>query len=456
MKRIIYILFIFLNCSCGKTFLDKKIDVSDLTPYRIEDYQALLDDGSTLNSWSSTQLGTIAADEIQVDEEVLENLTPYHQRNTYLWYRQNLFQGEQSNDWNQAFRRILYCNQVLDGIVKIDPSPAEFDDWNNVKGSALFYRAYAYYQLAQLFCPVYESEIAEHVLGLPLRTEADVTVKVGRSNLKETYQFILNDLNEAYKLLPLEPMIYERPSQLAVHALLARIYWNFGDYDKAYSECKEGLKIKNSLLNYNTVEISPDPVTTFSGIAKENPEIIFDVAMSTPQIASIGAVAANPIQLELYQDNDLRKSAYFKEFNGFTVYLGSYSSRGSPFSGFTVGELLLIAAECEVRKDNVEEALQYLNELRRHRIVNGAFVDLVSDNQDEVLKWVLEERRRELVFRGVRWEDIRRLNREMRFPVTIIKTFLEDKVEILPGDSRYVFPLPDNVVELGGLVQNNR
>ncbi|WP_165384749.1 RagB/SusD family nutrient uptake outer membrane protein [Sphingobacterium corticibacterium] len=456
MKRTVFFLTILFCLGCGKSFLEKKTNVSDLTPYRIQDYQALLDDASTMNNWSSCQLGTIAADEIQVDEVALQNFNPYHQRNTYLWYRENLFQGEQSNDWNRAFQRILYCNQVLDGLAGLTPSEGDTEAWNNVKGSALFYRAYAYYQLAQLFCEVYDAETAVNSLGLPLRKEADITVTVGRSNLQDTYDFMLNDLKTAYDLLPLEPLVYERPSRLAVQSLLARIYWNLGKYDEALDESVQVLQTKNILIDYNSVEPNPAPVSIFLPIAKNNPEIIFDATMSMPQIASIGAVAVNETQIELYEEGDLRKNIYFKEFNGFTIYLGSYSSRGAPFSGFSVGELLLVAAECEARKGNLERALLYLNRLRSHRFGSSSFTELISDDQTEILEWILLERRRELVFRGVRWEDIRRLNKEMRFPVTIVKTFLDEKIEIFPGDSRYVFPLPDNAVDLGGLEQNNR
>lgn len=457
MKTLLYAAVLILVSSCSGSFLEVKTDKSLVIPYRIEDYQAILDDAfRTMNTKASIVLGTIAADEIQVDEQQLANLTPVHQRNAYLWKKEDLFEGEQSDDWNFGYRRILYANQVIEGIQKIKPENAQLDAWNNVKGSALFFRAFNYYQLAQLFCEVYDGKNAKSQLGLPLRTEPDISLKIPRSTLLQTYDLILKDLNEAEELLPIEPSIKQRPSRLAVSALRARIYLQLRRYDLALAEANGALSRKSTLLDFNTVPFDPNSFATLQPLAAVNPEIIFDFSGSIPEIQRIGLYCINQRYFDKYQEGDLRKKLFFKDFNNFKIFIGSISFSGGPLYGFAVDELQLIAAECEARLGNLNKALDWINTLRKNRFEKNTDYELHSRDKNEVINWILEERQRELVFRGLRWEDLRRLNKEMEYPITLEKTFNSELIKIVPNDPRYVFPIPPNAIAIGGYEQNSR
>lgn len=457
MKTLLYAAVLILVSSCSGSFLEVKTDQSLVIPYRIEDYQAILDDAfRTMNTKASILLGTIAADEIQVDEEQLANLTPVHQRNAYLWKKEDLFEGEQSDDWNFGYRRILYANQVIEGIQKIKPDNAQLDAWSNVKGSALFFRAFNYYQLAQLFCEVYDEKNAKSQLGLPLRTEPDISLKIPRSTLQQTYDLILKDLHEAEELLPIEPSIKQRPSRLAVSALRARICLQLRRYDLALAEANGVLSRKNTLLDFNTVPFNPNSFATLQPLAAVNPEIIFDFSGSIPEIQRIGLYCVNQRYFDKYQEGDLRKKMFFKDFNNFKIFIGSTSFSGGPLYGFAVDELQLIAAECEARAGNLNKALEWINTLRKNRFEKNVDYELHSNDKKEVMQWILQERQRELVFRGLRWEDLRRLNKEMDYPVTLEKTLNSGLIRIVPNDSRYVFPIPPNAIAIGGYEQNIR
>lgn len=457
MKTLVYVAVLILVSSCSGAFLEVKTDQSLVIPYRIEDYQAILDDAfRTMNTKASIVLGTIAADEIQVDEEQLANLTPVHQRNAYLWKKEDLFEGEQSGDWNFGYRRILYANQVIEGIQKIKPDNGQLNAWNNVKGSALFFRAFNYYQLAQLFCDVYDENTAKSQLGLPLRIEPDISLKIPRSTLQQTYDLILRDLSDAEELLPMEQSIKQRPSRLAVNALRARIYLQLRKYDLALAEANEVLGRKSILLDFNAVPFDPNSFATLQPLAAVNPEIIFDFSGSIPEIQRIGLYCVNQKYFEKYEVGDLRKKLFFKDFNNFKIFIGSTSFAGGPLYGLAVDELQLIAAECEARLGNLNKALEWLNTLRKNRFEKNVDCELHSMDQKEVMYWILEERQRELVFRGLRWEDLRRLNKEMEYPVTLEKTFGDESIKIAPNDPRYVFPIPPNAIAIGGYKQNVR
>src|SRR5690606_21714997 len=102
----------------------------------------------------------------------------------------------------------------------------------------------------------------------------------------------------------------------------------------------------------------------------------------------------------------------------------------------------------------------YLNELRRHRYEKEYFEALSFSTDMELLTKIMEERRRQLVCRGIRWLDLRRLNRDQNFAQSIYRKLDRGGEQIVyelePNSLRYVFLIPTAAVEIGGYEQNPR
>ena len=125
------------------------------------------------------------------------------------------------------------------------------------------------------------------------------------------------------------------------------------------------------------------------------------------------------------------------------------------FSGLATDELFLIKAECLARAGNASGALSTLNDLLRARYAQGTFVDLHADDPQQALRLVLQERRKELVFRGIRWSDLRRLNKEGAG--IVLTRLLNGKTYTLPANSnKYTLPIPPDEIALNGIEQNPR
>ena len=73
--------------------------------------------------------------------------------------------------------------------------------------------------------------------------------------------------------------------------------------------------------------------------------------------------------------------------------------------------------------------------------------------REDALEKILLERRKELVWRGLRWQDIKRLNGEGR---DIVQKRLVDNtmVTLQPTATYYAMPIPEDVVENSGIAQN--
>jgi hypothetical protein len=67
-------------------------------------------------------------------------------------------------------------------------------------------------------------------------------------------------------------------------------------------------------------------------------------------------------------------------------------------------------------------------------------------NASDALVQIITERRKELVFRGCRWTDLRRLSGDSRFAYTLTRTLLGQTYTLPPGDPRYTLQVPAYVI----------
>jgi hypothetical protein len=133
-----------------------------------------------------------------------------------------------------------------------------------------------------------------------------------------------------------------------------------------------------------------------------------------------------------------------------------YNGSGlSPFNGLAVDEVLLIKAECLVRRGDLHGAEVLYNRLRQNRYARGTYASTTFLEASSALELVLLERRKELVWRGIRWDDIKRLNG--RGAGIVLRRTLGGKVHTLePTSGRYVFNIPQDEINRSGIAQNER
>ncbi len=449
--------------SCGREFLDEKPVARQRVPSTLADYLGLMDNTGVMNA-TSHALGMMGSDEYFVADGVYGTfpvgVNYNYQKRAYTWERE-IFEGNEVQllDWNEGYKRILWANLALEGAEKLKGQESE-GEVDLLRGIALFHRAWNYYNLAQLFCAVYDAATAGSEDGLPLRLESDLTLSVQRSSLEATYTQILKDLEDALPLLPDRTETNFRPGKAAVHALLSRVYLQMGVYDKAVAETNEALRLHDELLDFNAIEQKPG--LTFPPHGQGNAEVVFMASFNVNNTYTrmISYIVVNPdtLLLDSYEEGDLRFPLFFKPSGVRYQYSGSYNGAAltNYFTGLAVDELYLTRAECAVRLGRLEQGLADLNWLRKHRFESGSYTERSSTDADELLSWIIDERRKELVWRGTRWEDLRRLNKEPRFALTLTRVIAGETYTLPPGDNRYVWPIPVEAIEVGGYKQNPR
>ncbi|MFT3701205.1 MAG: RagB/SusD family nutrient uptake outer membrane protein [Agriterribacter sp.] len=462
----ILLLYILVFCAilactgCNKkAFLDTKPDASLVIPATLRDYQAILDNDFIMNGVVNgtglvPAMGEMGADDYYIPQDFFNfYITPFKQ-NCVIWAKK-IYTGETVWDWNIDYISIFYANTALDGVEKITPPASEQAAWNNIKGSALFYRAHLFYQLAQVFAPPYDKQTAASQWGIPLRLTPTVTETISRATLEESYRKIIADLQTALPLLPAHPLYKTRPCRTAANALLARVYQTMEVYDSALIYANAALQDNPPLLDYNTL----DTAGQFS-FPRFSEEVIFNATMVSsagspyPITTSIGIT--DTTLLNAYAPDDLRRPVYFRDFGSGYSPIGGLSGGYDFFAGLATDELYLIKSECLARSGNIAEAMNTLNSLLIKRWKDGTFTPLTASTEDEALFTVLAERRKELCFRGLRWTDLRRLNKDSRFAKTLYRYVNDQVYSLLPGDERYTYPIPDDVINFNPAMPQNK
>jgi hypothetical protein len=455
MRYFIYIIIAFSALSCNK-FLDKKNDNSFLIPKELSDLQLLLQNYATMNLTTTPEIMEFT-DDVWIDSNTFILMAPRVFPEGYLW---NLkgdpdYNYERGNSWSKPYQAIYVANLCLEKVDKVTPTPSNSKEWNRVKGASLFFRAYHMTNLCWAFAKNYD-ENNETDLGIVLKLKNDFNVPSVRSTVKESYAQILKDAKESLEYLaPMSESVF-LPAKKAAYGLLSRVYLSMLKYDSAFHYANLFLQEHDALINFNNpAEIN---IHAFQPIVDFCNEVAF-VSTSGGYKLTSETIGVDTVFYNSYLSGDLRKIAYFR-----SVYTGGHSITGfklnvftqqGTFTGISTPEMLLTRAECYARKNKLPEALTDLNRLRQSRYNVNTYTPVTSQDQQIVFDTILNERRKELVFRGLRWMDIKRLNKEFsNIHINHYDYINKRFVTLQPNDERYACPIPFDIIMLTGMPQN--
>ncbi|WP_333888868.1 RagB/SusD family nutrient uptake outer membrane protein [Sphingobacterium siyangense] len=456
MKYYLFFFIVLCVVGCKDSFLEVKPSTDIVSPKTLDDFQQMLD-YSAINFTSGLPL--LSADEYEIpNEKDWQGLT-VTERNAYRW-ASDLFEGQEGvEDWSYPYQSIFYANNVINGLAALAKNAGNQKEYDDILGQAYFVRAFAFFDLAKNFAVPYAKKTADTDLGVPLKLNPNSDEIVARASLQDTYDQIAADLGLATGLLkPGLTANRNRANKPAAYALGARIALSMGDYDLAGRFADSCLILYDRLIDYNTVGTSSS--TPF---ARDNDEVLLSSTIGKNYAVSLYAGIKNTTiaqeLLDLYTDNDLRKVLFFQKDDktGLTKMKRGYAGPNrSAFSGLAVDEVYLIKAECAARKEDFADCAYFLDKLGLKRYKTGTYRPIQLTSKDAALQAVFSERRRELIWRaGLRWDDIRRLNRDGA-SIVLKRNIGTDRYQLEPNSPRYTFPIPAGEVTLSNIKQNNR
>ena len=404
-------------------------------------------------------------------------------KNAYSFQHGQLFTPGQSDAcWDGAYSNIFTYNAVINNV--LSSAGGSLAEREQLWAQALIGRAYEYLNLVNLYGNHYDPTTAESDYGVPLVLSEEIkNEKYSRATVAQVYNQIKSDLEQAVPKLPTKTKYSFDPNQSVGYAFLSRMYLYMGNYEEALKNARLSLEQNDKLLDYKLYKAKQGQwgrIVLASNEDEEFPDESKNVENVYTRLFDgtsylVKQVTASDELLNTFSRNlpvngeDMRLSLFFAkdEFN-------PYTTGGSPvhFPGYTIfapyinmscglstPEVYLTAAECEARIGDPNKALEYLNELRDMRIKNNKhFTTPTSLSKEEVLKMVIDERRKEFAFNGLtRLIDLKRLNRESWFAKTITHDAGSEGTWTLPAnDPRYIMPVPETVLSFNDMPQYER
>lgn len=376
--------------------------------------------------------------------------------------------------WISLYRLINRANIILENI---DPAVASgvltAEKANAYKGEMLFMRALAHHELLIHFARPYSDD--PETAGVPYRTFAINDVPkvpdgeaVPRGTVKDDYDQLLKDLEEAEKALVSGKGTVSRVSFGAVIALKTRVLLHKEDWAGVLAEYE---KIKSLYA------VTPNPATPFRGGTSSDNIFSFlnsDASNGTvngalpamygnPANGGRGLVKISPLiwRSSFWLAEDTRRVDLTSR-NAAGIYSAKYIdpvTRTDPNVILRFSEVVLNAAEANAQLGNLDAAVALLNTVRSRALPASipAFTAAGLGGQAGVLTAIYQERRIEFLAEGRRWADIHRLSgagvmngiplKAQSRSVNNVNFYTTDRAIVtshdLPYDDyRFIWPIP--------------
>lgn len=464
MKTIYYNVLVYclgiLACTSCNDFLDIK-PKGVVIPEKCEHYETLLNFAQLMKS--SDSYPNYMTDDVFLPGN--DPVTGGYQtlalplQRLYSFQSEVFGDGEKDGLWSNSYYRIYTYNVIIQEVM--DSKDASEEHKKQVKAEALMGRAFEYLILVNAYANHYDPATAATDPGVPLLLDQDINKKnLQRATVQAVYDQIKADLDEAAIYLPQRPVLNAfRASKPVGFGLLARMYLYMGDYPKALENARKSLEHNAELLDLKLYKVvAPKKFIGRINVPQrdQNPENIY--IRLAPYVFGLSMkVYGSDELIHLYdKEKDKRFLLYFaKEIGSITTEYDLWAPFIYANMAVSTPEIYLIAAECEARLGNKEQAISYINKLRDHRIIDNT--PLMAENDEDALRKVLDERRREMVFQGcTRLIDLKRLNREPRFAKTILHEANGVKYTLAPGDPKYILPIPPTVLRFNPNMTPNK
>lgn len=387
--------------------------------------------------------------------------------------------------WSNIYNAISKANLVIERVDVITDDTLTDERRNQIKGEALFLRAYHYFTLVKLWG------------GVPLITNTIVSVNaedvnILRATTDEVYNQIIEDLELAASLLPETygndaSVNKARATFGAANALAAKAEMQRAttDYTKVldYINSVEQSQANYTLIDYNQL---------FDGNNYNNAESIIEIQYLGGNEGNFGPQLLLPpsisgdawrkfvtpsVDIVNAFDNEgdvIRKNAsiLFESVNWVDEYWGNISGTSIPFSykwknanGFAsadrqyllrFGDIVLLKAEALNESNQLNLAVIEVNKIR-NRV---SLPNLTQEQQasKEILRnTILKERRLELFLEGQRWDDLVRNNQLISIMNNLVEIDLRtgNAVNYPITEAKKLLPIPQQELDRNpALVQN--
>ena len=322
--------------------------------------------------------------------------------------------------WEYYYDIVDNANAILANIDNATDKALFATKVNSIKGQALTYRAFSFYQLVQLYADRYDIGGANTHLGIPIPT-APTQEGQARATVAKVYEQINSDLDAAIAAFAAGATARVNKSEININVakgIKARVALTTGQWATAEAMAKEARTGFSLTSSYDAGFVdSTDPEWMWGAVLIDEQQTSYASFFShiDPLFGGYASLGNHKLaSTEIYNfmsDTDIRKSLF--------VTISGKPRVGIKFSGYgewtndylymRAGEMYLIEAEAQARqgKADAQTTIYTLVSKRDPEYVKPTLTG------DDLVQHILMQRRCELWGEGQRFFDIKRLNIDM-------------------------------------------
>lgn len=446
--------------SCGDDFLNRSpLSAPNVANYYQDESQI---EGGVVAAYS--QFAALAS-QLQTFEEFKSDNFKYYQYVEYA-YSNNNYSGWESPLWSSLYQLIFRSNQVINNI------PENMENADRYIAEATFLRAYAFSWLVRAYGPV-------PIVLTPITREEAIQMK--RNSEEEVYNQIENDLKYSIDHLPdIGPL--GRANKHVAKAILAKAYIAQSGYPLNKNKYKEVLPLLEDIIKSNKYKLEEKYSDIFNLKGEKGDEIMWSAIMDGDQKgkqhsdqylldpnAGVRALCEpefakgeDPLLGNLwlsFEKGDSRRDVsldtisqgsdgiWQKQITCAKYKYGYETGIGwtSDYIFLRYANVLLLYAEAVHQtghKSIIGSEWEIVNNIRKRAGLGDA------DSNLDFMDVLIEERRHEFVWEGVRWFDLVRTN-------TFIEK-LKHVGKVNAADYWKYLPIPVSEMDkMGGIWENN-
>ncbi len=465
MKKTILSLLVMVGMALTFAACDDYLNIEPKgkrIPKALEDYEAFLRDEYTNHRLPVLQTTYLLNDQYLTNSTA--SFSPLYKAN-FNWEEETdriYLNNSDEMCYYSGYGAISTCNLILENVPEATSGTEE--EKAEVMAYARVLRAMQYFNLANYYADTYEASTAAVKLSVPLITSSLQGAPHHQATIQEIYEFILNDLNEAIPNLPDMGMTMLHPGKGAAYAMLARVYLQMMNYDKALENANLALAINDQLTDWVSFYEENK-----SDIEQEN----YYPYLSTPldfycvenynfnySESSYGGAMCNvPVwRADRFEEGDAFFLSNWKlRTVGSETYYYGLTNGNINFCGMRSVEQYFIKAECLVRKGQISQAMDVVNDVRKSYILPTVYQDLTATTEAEAIQYIRQGKDNLLMFSIVPFADNRRFNAEGTYARTYTKEVNGKTVSLTPTSHLWTMPFPQGAIDNpgnGSFVQN--
>lgn len=392
----------------------------------------------------------------------------------YRWIdHRNANSGNCEFPYRFFYRIISNANVLINGVDGISGLPA---DKNNVKGQALAYRAWAYFNLVQLYGQRFDKATQNNTPGVPLVLTNTIEGQP-RATVAEVYAQITKDLNDAEALLTTARADKSNFNINVVRGLQARVALTTQDWATAATKAaaaRAGFSLMSAAQHLDGYSNWDNPEWMWGSRQIDDQTEFFtaylayisynfnstNIRTNPKRINSLtyNTMASNDVRRQLWRPSPNSSNVVTPPGGVMSTFMNQ-KFKAKDFANSTgdipymrVAEMYLIEAEARARNNDELGSKQVFTTFMQSRV--PGFVTPTSTG-NAYINEIMNSRRVELWGEGFRFLDLKRLNLPLNRNGANHNQALAVIMDVAAGAPEWQYMIPQSEINANPKVVQN-